>query len=336
MNSCGKQGKEVGIIRILMNDRGVALIIVLLMVSIIIAITLQLNIASRSEIYEAANLKDGTKLLYIAKSGFYMGEALLLEDDNDYDSLNEDWAKLAQISAGSGVLFDEGYFKPNIEDESGKIQINSLVEGNNYNHNIEDLLIRFLNLSEFDLSEQEVNDIVDAIKDWIDGDDEVTGFGAEDAYYKGLEKPYPCKNGPLDSMEELLMIKGITRDIYYGTDETPGIAKYITIYGNGKININTAPTLTLKVLDSEMTEEMASNMDDFRRSEENDLSNPSWYKNVTGMAGMSIDTGLISTGSTVFKIISGGYLDNMSKKVTGVIERQTTNKTDTILSWKVD
>jgi general secretion pathway protein K len=329
--------QEIGImIRILVNDRGVALIIVLLMISIIIAITLQLNIASRSEIYEAANLKDGIKLLYIAKSGFYMGEAILLEDDNDFDSFNEDWAKLAQISAGSAVLFDEGYFKLNIEDESGKIQINSLVEGNSYNHNIEDLLIRFLNLPEFDLSEQEVDDIVDAIKDWIDKDDEVTGFGAEDAYYKGLGKPYPCKNGPLDSVEELLTIKGITRDIYYGTDETAGIGKYITIYSSGKININTAPTLILRALASEMTEEMVSDMDDFRRSEENDLSNPSWYKNVTGMAGITIDTGLISTGGAVFKIISGGYLDNMSKKVTGVIERQTTNKTDKILSWKVD
>jgi general secretion pathway protein K len=192
---------------VLTNNSGIALIIVLLMISVIIAITLQLNIASRSEIYKAANLKDGIKLLYIAKSGFYTGEALLLKDDNDYDALNEDWAKLAQVLAGLGVLFDEGYFKPNIEDESGKIQINKLVEGNKYNHNIEDLLIRFLKLPEFNLDEQEVDDIVDAIKDWIDGDDEVTGFGAEDAYYKGLREPYPCKNGPLDSTKELLIIK---------------------------------------------------------------------------------------------------------------------------------
>lgn len=321
---------------VLTNNNGVALIIVLLMISIIIAITLQLNIASRSEIYEASNLKDGIKLLYIAKSGFYMGEALLLEDDNDYDALNEDWAKLAQISAGSGVLFDEGYFKLNIEDESGKIQINKLVKDNKYNHNIEDLLIRFLKLPEFNLDEQEVDDIVDAIKDWIDEDDEVTGFGAEDIYYKGLGKPYPCKNGPLDSIEELLMIKGITRDIYYGTDESPGIANYMTIYGDGKININTAPNLILRALAGGITEEMISDMDDYRRNEESNLSEPTWYKNVTGMANITIDSGLITTKSNTFKIVSRGYLDNMSKKVTGVIERQTKNKTDKTLSWKVD
>jgi len=59
--------------KILMNDRGVALILVILMISIIVAITLQLNLASRSGIYEAANLGDGIRATHVAKSGFCMG-----------------------------------------------------------------------------------------------------------------------------------------------------------------------------------------------------------------------------------------------------------------------
>lgn len=317
---------------ILLNNRGIALILVILMISIIIAITLQLNISSRSEIYEASNLSDGVKLTYIAKSGFYGGEALLIEDTNNVDSLNEDWAKLGPISVGSKAFFSEGYFKVNIEDESGKIQINKLVE----NDNIKELLKRLLNLPEFNLDEEHVRDIVDAVEDWIDEDDEVTGFGAEDIYYKGLEEPYPCKNGPLDCIDELLMIKGITGNLYYGTDEIPGIVNYLTIYGDGKININTAPKLILKALSSEITEEMVSDMDDYRRNEENDLSKPVWYKNVTGMAGITIDSGLISAGSKTFRIASTGYLNDMRKKVEGVITRNISNKTAKILSWKVE
>ena len=321
---------------IFLNNRGVALIIVILMISVIIAITLQLNISSRSEIYESANLSNGIKLVYIAKSGFYGGKALLNEDTNDFDSLNEDWAKAELLSAGSGTLFDEGYFKLTIVDESGKIQINKLVDGNEYNEDISELLIRFLSLAEFDLDEQEVRDIVDAIKDWIDEDNEVTGFGAENMYYDGLDKPYSCKNGPLDCIDELLMIKGITRELYFGTDKTSGIASYLTIYGDGKININTAPKLILSALASEITAEMVSDMDEYRKNEDNNLSESSWYINVPGMAGITIDSCLISTSSSIFKITSTGYLNDMRKKVSGMIDRNVAGRTIKMLSWRVD
>ena len=323
--------------RILSNDRGVALILVILMISVIIAITLQLNISSRSEVYEAANLKDGIKLLYIAKSGFYIGGALLLEDDNDFDSLNEDWAKPAQISAESGVLFDEGHFNLNIEDESGKIQINKLVDDNKYNNNIKELLMRFLILPEFNLSEQQAGDIVDALKNWIDEDDTITGFGAEDMYYKGLKESYPCKSGPLDCVDELLMIKGINRKLYYGAEETPGIAEYLTIYTteDGKININTAPLLILRALSEHISEDEVSDIDEYRRDEEHDLSSHNWCNDkVLSGSSIQIDSNLISTKSNCFKITSTGCLNEMSKKVAGVIKRD--DKKIEILSWKVD
>lgn len=323
-------------IKVLMNNRGVALILVILMISIIIAITLQLNISSRSEIYEAANLGDGIRATCAAKSGFYMGEALLIEDIRDLDSLNEDWANLESVSAGSGTLFDGEYFRLNIEDESGKIPINSLIKENQqYNDGIKKLLTRFLALPEFDLDEQQIRDIVDAVKDWIDEDDEVTGFGAENMYYRGLEEPYACKNAPLDCIEELLMIKGITEDLYYGAGETPGIAKYLTLHGKGKININTAPNLILKALSDEITDEMVSNMDEFRRDEENDLSKSTWYKNIPGMDGITIIPE-ITTKSDIFRITSTGYMNDISKRVSGVIERHSNGKAIKILSWKVD
>jgi general secretion pathway protein K len=322
--------------KILSNDHGVALILVILMVSVIVAVTLQLNYSSRSEIYEGVNMRDAIKITYVAKSGFYGGQALLNEDKNGFDTLNEDWAEAELMSAASGTYFDEGYFRLNIVDEAGRIQVNKLVNGNAYNHGIEDLLLGFLTLPEFDLDEQEAADIVDAIKDWIDEDDEVTGFGAENIYYRSLETPYSCKNGPMDCIDELLMVKGITEDLFYGTDEKPGISKYLTVYGEGKININTAPILVLKALSDEITDEMASDMDEFRRNEENDLAGISWYKDVTGMANINIDKELISVKSSIFKIESTGYLNGMEKRLVGFIERSKENFTSILLSWEVE
>ncbi|MBW2636383.1 MAG: general secretion pathway protein GspK [Deltaproteobacteria bacterium] len=158
------------------NSRGVALVLVILMIGVIVAVTIQLNYSARSGIYEGANMRDAIRLTYVAKSGFYGGQALLNEDTNSYDSLDEEWAEADFLSAASGSFFDKGYFRLNIEDETGKIPVNSLISGNNYNTDVENLLLRFLALPEFDLTDQEVEDIVDSIQDWIDADDEVTGF----------------------------------------------------------------------------------------------------------------------------------------------------------------
>jgi type II secretory pathway component PulK len=60
-------------------------------------------------------------------------------------------------------------------------------------------------------------DIADCILDWVDRDNIRSGYGAETFdYYSTLSRPYHAKNGPLDSIEELLMIKNITPEIYYG------------------------------------------------------------------------------------------------------------------------
>ena len=318
------------------NNRGIALILVILMISVIVAVTIQLNVASRAEIQEAANIGDGIMLSYIAKSGFNGAEALLVDDDNDVDSLTEDWANADLLSAMSEVLFGRGVFILFIVDESGKVPINKLVDGTDYNDAIRELLVRLLESDEFNLDEQQVSDMVDAIKDWIDEDDEPTGFGAENAYYKGLEKPYPCKNGPLDSIDELLKIKGMTGELFYGSETTPGLRNYVTVHGEGKININTAPSIILRALADEITMEMVEDMDEFRRDDGNELANVSWYKNVTGMDAITINKNLITVQSNVFTIVSTGQVGAMRKQITGIIKRSIKNKTSNILSWKVD
>ncbi|MBW2600165.1 MAG: general secretion pathway protein GspK, partial [Deltaproteobacteria bacterium] len=285
----------------------------------------------------AANLGDGIQATCVAKSGFYAGEALLQGDKNSFDSLKEDWAGSEELSVGSAAFFDAGRFELNIEDESGRIPINKLIkESNEYNAGIKNLLTRFLTLPEFDMDEQQVRDIVDAVRDWIDEDDEITGFGAENIYYEGLEEPYACKNAPLDCIDELLMVKGITEDLYYGRGERPGIARYLTVHGEGKININTAPNLVLMALADGITGEMVSSMDEYRRDEENDLSGPNWYKKITGMDGIDIDSKLITAKSNIFSITSTGYLNDISRSVRGTVERGSDGGAVKILSWKVD
>jgi DNA uptake protein ComE-like DNA-binding protein len=61
-------------------------------------------------------------------------------------------------------------------------------------------------------------DIADAILDWIDADDEPREFGAEVDHYSGLNPPYAPKNGPLETIEELLLVRGVTPELLLGAD----------------------------------------------------------------------------------------------------------------------
>ena len=61
-------------------------------------------------------------------------------------------------------------------------------------------------------------DISEAIFDWIDDDADLREHGAENEYYQQLAPPYECKNGKLETLDELLLIRGITPQLLFGED----------------------------------------------------------------------------------------------------------------------
>jgi general secretion pathway protein K len=324
------------------NRRGVALIVVLLMVSIITALTIQLNRDTRSEVTGAANLSDGIRLRYIAQSGFAVGEALLLADTTpSFDALTEMWANTEMIALQSEGYFDNGSFKLAIQDEEGKIDINSLVLGSGDKAVIREFLLRLLTGPSFRLDRRKAEELLDAIKDWIDADEEVTGAGAEGAYYAGLQRPYTAKNAAIDCIEELLMVKGVTRELFYGTAGSPGLEQCLTVYGSvsrdGKVNINTAPLAVLRALAAEMTDEDVKLLDKYRREAQNNLADVNWYQKISRMTPIPIPPGLIKVKSDIFRITAVGLQGQMSERVTGVIKRgQPGQRKATLLSWKVE
>jgi len=315
------------------NNKGAALITVILIISILVAAALELNRASRADVYYAANIGDGIKLTYVAKSGFYGAAALLINSKGDYDTLRDSWAKAEILSAQSKGYFPTGNFIVKVEDEKGKIPLNKLVDGNVVNPDIRDLLLRLLSLPEFDLNKNKAGEIVDAIIDWIDENGDITGSGAEGAFYSTQAFPHTAKNAPLDCIKELLMIRGISSEIYAGTKVKPGLAQYVTIYGTGAININTAPKMVLRALSDTISAELADKMDEYRKADGNDLSSPLWYKKISGLENVLIKPELIeNVKSNYFKIDSTGVSDNMEQTISGVIRRSPFQ----ILSWRQD
>ncbi len=102
-----------------------------------------------------------------------------------------------------------------LEDESTRLNINLLLAADKALPNGgRTLLMALPGMDMIDDPES----IADAIMDWIDEDDEPREYGAEFDYYQTLQPPYTPKNGPLETVEELLLVRGMTPELLFGSD----------------------------------------------------------------------------------------------------------------------
>jgi len=171
-----------------------------------------------------------------------------------------------------------------------------------------------------EFSDEEIRYIVDSILDWRDENDLHRINGAENAYYQALSDPYDCKNGDFDAIEELLMVRGITPDIFYGglKDRVTALqdrgskrgeaARISRKAGGDKICINAASKSMLLSL-PQMTNELAQSIIDFRK--EADFKNVGEISTLLGADIYGAISSYISlTPSPYYQIFSLGEIDD--------------------------
>jgi general secretion pathway protein K len=180
------------------------------------------------------------------------------------------------------VAFKGGRFQIRLGNECGKVNINKAGRS---------LIFMMLNRFEDVLTEKQRNIIADSILDWRDEDDLHHLNGAESKYYESLPEPYECKNGDFDSVEELLLVKGITPEIFYGGLKDMTTVLYVeepksgkkgekkssakkdddedteTSYDYNKININAAHPVLLRSLPG-MTDDLVKKIVEFRKTKD--------------------------------------------------------------------
>ena len=99
------------------------------------------------------------------------------------------------------------------------------------------------------VDEEEAVDIADSIADWIDKDDLNRIGGAESDYYQSLSPGYLCKNQNIENIEELLLIKGISPELFSGSGDTPGLQDFVSVYGSTEqLDINSASPLAFTLV----------------------------------------------------------------------------------------
>lgn len=304
------------------DNRGIALVITLLILTLLLTIILDFNFTMRVEARGAANFRDTIKAYYLAKSGITFAISVLEEDGRNeqvYDGLDEIWAQnIPPIPVGDGFVYVK------ITDEDSKINVNKLYTGFGIVSKtiMREWIIRFF--EQFDIR----GDTVDSIIDWIDKDDRELLNGAESSYYEGLDDPYEAKNGLIDSILELRLIKGMDGDIF------EKIKPFLTVNSDGWININTASKEVLLSLSDNITEEMVEEIDSFRS--ENPFRSRIDLKNNTSISEDLYNeiSKFINVRSNYFSISSTGEVNGISKTIDAVVKRQRDKAT--IVYWRVE
>ena len=337
------------------NNRGVALIITLSIIAVLVVTTLELNRKARSSIYVSGAFRERIQLKQMAMSGMHAALVLLIKDkeNSDIDSIQEDWANPEKIEELLMEMpFDYGRVRVSIADELGKIQVNSLVkfpDGRDFNETQRRMWEHFLNLAIPVLDRTDDTSpipIINSLKDWLDlGDDDlITGLsGAESEYYRDLDPPYESQNGPFHHLGELMLVKGITPELFEGVGGVPGIANYMTVWGmtattnnqftfDGAININTADLPVIAAILPTDSEHLAQSLFEYRAELSDgkyvhDLSSPTWYKEAPGCSDLEIDPKLIRTTSDFFFVRAEAEAKGMTLAVEVLVKRLIEKKT---------
>lgn len=158
------------------------------------------------------------------------------------DAKEED-VKEYEIVERKDIPFGNGIVTYSITDENSKISINTASRG---------VLIKALELSGIEVGEER-DIIADSILDWIDADSNHRINGAENDFYQRQNPPYKAKNGKMETLEELLKVRGMTKEIFSGSSEDgtkkhSGLDNIFTVYNATPVNPNTASPEVLSIL----------------------------------------------------------------------------------------
>lgn len=257
------------------NQAGIALIIVMISVTVLGILAAAFAYSMKVETKLAQNANSETELIWLGRSGVERARYILAQQlalgCEPYDALTQVWA-----GGGGGTCTSNsvlaGISLKDYQLGDGKFSLTITDLERKYNINIADeaalqQALRLVGVDAGDLSA-----ISASILDWIDPDDNTQISGTESDYYQGLTPPYFAKNKPIDDLSELLLVRGVTPEIYWGGVVTNhqraafqnqlgrvgpvsdvgaysvGLAEIFTPISNGRININTASLTTLQMV----------------------------------------------------------------------------------------
>ncbi|MBR9785396.1 MAG: type II secretion system minor pseudopilin GspK [Gammaproteobacteria bacterium] len=225
------------------KQQGVALMIVLMIVALVAVLATEMGTRLQLQVQRTMNLKDNNQAYWYAMGAEAFARKSiqsLVEESPEVISIDQPWAQEFSYPLENGGL------TANLEDLQACFNLNAITSGsasNNVNSassNTTEAMEAFhtmlLSLSVDGLDNYTADTLRDSLADWVDDDDNMRPYGAEDSEYESREFPYLAANGPLASKSELRIINGVSPE---WLNALLPLVCVIPDYSELKINVNT-------------------------------------------------------------------------------------------------
>ena len=300
----------------LASQRGVALVTALLVVSVVTVAAVAMATRQHIDVRRTGNLIHGEQAYDYALAAESWARVILRRDlqDNDYDSLADDWATALPPLAVEGGQVDGA-----VEDLQGRFNLNNLVDAKSggggegrFGTVDEDASLayykRLLDLLGLEQA------LADALLDWVDADGNARyPNGAEDEFYLLLERPYRTANRLLVSVSELRLVKG------YDQPVMELLLPHVTVLPEEtSINVNTATPIVLQALNPELSETDVSALIVDRG--ETGYENINDFLSHNSLAGLELDVDVDVT-SDFFMVLTDVVIGSSRVQLESLLER---------------
>lgn len=359
-------------IRLRSDCRGIALLMVMVAVFVLGILAGGFAYSMKIEMRLARNHNSEDELEWLGRSGVELASYVVAQQmtipNERFDALNQKWA--GGIGVTNEVLADIEL--ENVPLGSGTFSVKIIDQERFFNINVADQVILRQAMTLIGVDAAESPAIIDSILDWLDVDDAKRLSGAESNYYLGLTSPYYAKNGPIDDLSELMLVKDITPEMYWGpagtnyattasitppsrvqskrlhSEETldyqVGLKDLFTPVSGRLININTASAAVLQLipsLDSNTAQAIVQTRSGPDGVEGNEDDTP--FRNVGELINVpGMDRGLVQQIGRYFTVMSATYevqvtarIGNYQKTYVAMIRRNSPKDVQTLFFyWK--
>lgn len=323
------------------RQRGAALVVALLIVAIVVMLGTALSGDFLLMFRRVENQLYSEQAYAYLVGAESVARAALLQDlqrdgtQNPTDNLSEPWAEPQQFPT------DYGWIGGQIEDAQGRFNVNELGgnkgggggtgggQGSDYTPAQEHFIRLLMSLPlEEKLQLDQAQALTEAIADWIDSDDDVTGLGgAESQYYADADPPGRPANRTLVSPSELMWVKGMTPEIYRALAPLIGVWPASGGTVQAGFNVNTAPPALLGCLGVAKSFEPLSESDVktlVKYREEHPLSSSAEVNTV--FPGRNLDVSMMRVNSEYFLLNSQTEFQGHTYSLHSLLHRDSGKK----------
>jgi general secretion pathway protein K len=295
------------------RESGIALLIVLLAITLLTIVVIEFTDSAQVETHLALSARNALQATYLARSGVNVAEALVsfgAQITPRSDDLRDVWAgPFPPLPIGDGTVA----FR--IRDEGRFLNLNDMVSAGSVRPERVAVFRRLFTVLGIDPR------ILMAIVDWIDADQNpgVTPAGAEQPYYLGFSPPPFVRNGPLLTLRELLLVRGVTPTLL------ARLEGFVTVLPPDRlrVNVNTAPAEVLYALSDGMLADpgVVDRLIETRNTEAFG-SLPGELKAVPGLPeALGDGAEFLTTTSAYFRIETVGEINDVRRGIIELVKR---------------